>query len=51
MTTKPYRRESGYRTYTYTCKTCDIVIKIEIHDKDFKKMKEIHCPLCKEKIK
>lgn len=43
--------ELRQRLFTFTCKKCDIVFKIDIHDKQAKQMKEVFCPLCKGRIK
>jgi len=45
------KQEPRQRTHTFTCKPCLIIFKIEIHDKDYKNMKKICCPLCGERIK
>lgn len=39
------------RIHTFTCKKCNIIFKIDIHDKDSRQMKAVYCPLCKERIK
>jgi len=49
MGTKP--AEIKQRLHTFTCKKCNIIFKVDIHDTQSRQMKQVFCPLCKEKIK